>query len=64
MTAAAAVVVETIPVLRGGVGNVAWFFLWMLTVIAGGGALRFGGLGTVAASMSQAMAVQRLRPAA
>ena len=62
MTAAAAVVVETIPVLRGGVGNIAWFFLWMLTVIAGGGA-PFGGLGTVAASMSQAMAVQRLRPA-
>jgi hypothetical protein len=62
MTAAAAVVFETIPVLRGGVGNIAWFFLWMFSVIAGGGA-PFGGLGTVAASMSHAMAAQRLRPA-
>lgn len=62
MTAAAAVVFETIPVLRAGVGNIAWFFLWMFTVIAGGGA-PFGGLGTVAASMRQAMAAQQLRPA-
>jgi hypothetical protein len=62
MTAAAAVVFETIPVLRGGVGNIAWFFLWMFTVIAGGGA-PFGGLGTVAASMRQAMAAQQLRAA-
>ena len=62
MTAAAAVVFETIPVLRGGVGNIAWFFLWMFTVIAGGGA-PFGGLGTVGASMRQAMAAQQLRPA-
>jgi ABC-type transport system involved in multi-copper enzyme maturation permease subunit len=62
MTAAAAVVFETIPVLRGGVGNIAWFFLWMFTVIAGGGA-PLGGLGTVAASMRQTMAAQQLRPA-
>ena len=45
MTAAAAVVFETIPVLRGGVGNIAWFFVWMFTVIAGGGPGRWPGGG-------------------
>lgn len=60
MTAAAAVVFETIPVLRGGLGNIAWIFLWMFTVIAGGSA-PLGGLSPVAASMRQAMAAQHLR---
>jgi hypothetical protein len=60
MTAAAALVFETIPVLRGGVGNIAWFFLWMCTVIAGGGA-PLGGLGQIAASMRRALAAQHLR---
>jgi hypothetical protein len=27
LTAAAAVLLETIPVLRGGLGSIAWFFL-------------------------------------
>ena len=58
-TAAAAVLVETIPVLRSGLGNIAWFFVWMITAIAGQGG-PFGGLGTVATSMRHAMAAQHL----
>jgi hypothetical protein len=30
LTAALAVLFETLPVLRGGLGNVAWFFVWSL----------------------------------
>jgi hypothetical protein len=45
LTAAAAVLFETIPVLRVGLGNIAWFFLWMITAIAGQGA-PLGGPGT------------------
>src|SRR6266487_3738243 len=62
LTAAAAVLFETIPVLRAGLGNIAWFFLWMITAIAGQG-VPLGGLGTVAKSMRQAMAAQHLPPA-
>ena len=47
ITAAAAVLFETVPVLRGGLGNVAWFFFWIFAAIAGGGAplggLEYGG---------------------
>ncbi|WP_026400841.1 hypothetical protein [Actinomadura rifamycini] len=35
VTAAAALLSETVPVLRGGVGNVGWFFVWMAGVLAG-----------------------------
>src|SRR6266487_946550 len=63
VTAAAAVPFETIPVLRAGLGNIAWFFLWMITAIAGQG-VPLGGLGTVAKSMRQAMAAQHLPAAA
>jgi hypothetical protein len=35
-TAALAVLFETLPVLRGGVGNVIYFFLW-IALLAGGG---------------------------
>jgi hypothetical protein len=63
VTAAAAVLLETIPVLRAGLGNIAWFFVWMITAIAGAG-VPLGGLGAVAASMREAMAAQHLRPAA
>ncbi len=62
VTAAAAVLFETIPVLRAGLGNIAWFFVWMITAIAGAG-VPLGGLGIVAASMRQAMAAQHLHPA-
>jgi hypothetical protein len=66
LTAVAAVLFETIPGLRGGLGNIAWFFLWMIAAIAGQGAgAPLGGLGTaaVAASMRLALAAQHL-PAA
>jgi hypothetical protein len=63
LTAAAAVLFETIPVLRAGLGNIVWFFLWMITAIAGQGA-PLGGLGTVAASMREAITAQHLHPAA
>jgi hypothetical protein len=33
--AALAVLFETLPVLRGGLGNVIWFFLWMGLLIGG-----------------------------
>ena len=36
-TAAMAVLFETLPVLRGGVGNVAWFFLWTGLLVVGVG---------------------------
>lgn len=32
LTAALAVVFETVPLLRGGFGNVAWFFLWGIAI--------------------------------
>jgi hypothetical protein len=34
LTAAVAVLFETLPVLRGGVGNVAWFFVWAFLGVA------------------------------
>jgi hypothetical protein len=32
LTAALAVLFETLPVLRGGAGNVLWFFLWVISM--------------------------------
>jgi hypothetical protein len=63
VTAAVAVLFETVPVLRAGVGNIAWFFLGMFLAIGGGG-VPLGGLGTVAASMRAALAAQHLPAAA
>jgi hypothetical protein len=34
--AALAVLFETLPVLRGGIGNVIFFFLWILLLVGGG----------------------------
>src|ERR1700748_2277805 len=34
LTAAVAVLFETLPVLRGGTGNVIWFFVWAFLGIA------------------------------
>ena len=62
VTAAAAVLFDALPVLRGGLGNIAWFFVWMICVIAGSGA-PLGGMGTITASMRTAMAAQHLPPA-
>ena len=61
LTATAAVLTETTPVLRGGLGNIAWFFIWMVFAIAGAGVPL--GFDAASASMRQAMAAQRLRPA-
>ena len=36
LTAAVAVLFETIPALRGGAGNIAWFFLWVFLLAATG----------------------------
>jgi len=58
LTASAAVLVETIPVLRGGLGNIAWFFVWMIFAIAGAGVPL--GFGSVRASMREAMTAQHL----
>ena len=63
LTATAAVLFDTIPVLRAGLGNIAWFFLWMIFAIAGQG-VPLGGLGTVAPSMREAIAAQHPQPAA
>ena len=61
LTAAAAVLAETVPVLRGGVGNIGWFFVWMAVAIAGAGVpLGFGAIDT---SMRHAMTARHLRPA-
>jgi hypothetical protein len=38
-----AVLFETLPVLRGGVGNVVWFFLWTALIVAGVGPAVQGG---------------------
>ncbi len=61
LTAAAAVLVETVPVLRGGLGNIAWFFMWIVFAIAGESVPL--GFGAVRTSMRQAMAAQHLHPA-
>ena len=61
LTAAAAVLVETVPVLRGGLGNIAWFFVWIAFAIAGGSVPL--GFGAVRTSMRLAMAAKHLHPA-
>jgi hypothetical protein len=61
LTAAAAVLAETIPGLRGGLGNIGWLFVWMVFAISGGGVPL--GFGLARASMRAAMAAQHLRPA-
>ncbi|KPC91508.1 hypothetical protein ADL27_29960, partial [Streptomyces sp. NRRL F-6602] len=46
LTAAAAVLFETVPVLRGGVGNVIWFFVALVVGIGGQSSdAPLGGLG-------------------
>ncbi len=50
IVAAFAVLFETIPGLRGGFGNIAWFFLWVALMpasIFSGGALDLLGMGAV-----------------
>ncbi|MFB7477130.1 hypothetical protein [Kitasatospora sp. NPDC056184] len=60
-TAALAVLFETVPLLRGGPGNVAWFAFAPLLLIAGersGAPLGGLGLGPVAASLSDGLAAR------
>ncbi|MBP0448781.1 hypothetical protein J5Y04_04385 [Kitasatospora sp. RG8] len=46
VTAAAAVLFETLPLLRGGAGNVAWFLVSLVVVVGGQSpGAPFGGLG-------------------
>ncbi|TWV17165.1 hypothetical protein [Streptomyces albidoflavus] len=46
LTAAAALLFETVPVLRGGLGNIAWFCVALVVGIKGQSAdARFGGFG-------------------
>ncbi|MEU6426002.1 hypothetical protein ABZ860_08865 [Microbispora sp. NPDC046973] len=67
LTAAAAVLFETVPLLRGGVGNVVWFVV-SLVLLIGGQSRRapLGGLGVHAAtqwaadSMRAALAAQSI----
>jgi hypothetical protein len=61
LTAAAAVMTETVQVLRGGLGNIAWFFVWIAFAIAGAGVPL--GFGAVSVSMRQAMIAQHLHAA-
>ena len=53
LTAAAAVLFETVPALRSGTGNIVWLFLWMTGSIGlqSGGGLDVFGLGHVITSM-------------
>jgi len=63
LTAAAAVLFETIPGMRGGLGNVVWFFVAMIAMIAGqSAAAPLGGLGVpvLAASMRADLAARGL----
>ncbi|GGM53725.1 hypothetical protein GCM10011608_43280 [Micromonospora sonchi] len=46
VTAAAAVFFETVRPLRGGFGNIVWFFVWLVFVLVGQGSdALFGGFG-------------------
>ncbi|MGD0128220.1 MAG: hypothetical protein ABSF46_22890 [Terriglobia bacterium] len=58
VTGALAALFESVPVLRGGVGNVVWFFAWSflitLPVITGHEGLDFTGLFAVMASVTRA----------
>ncbi|WP_433389164.1 ABC transporter permease [Micromonospora sp. KLBMP9576] len=61
VTATAAVLFETLPVLRGGFGNVVWFFVAMFAVLAGQSPdAPLGGLGVhvFAESLRDAFAAQ------
>lgn len=59
VTAAAAVLFETTPGLRGGTGNILWFFLAIVAAIAGqSAAAPLGGLGVHAVAVSLQTALQ------
>ncbi|MET8627666.1 hypothetical protein ABZW30_28635 [Kitasatospora sp. NPDC004669] len=67
LTAAAAILFETVPLLRAGFGNVVWFVLALVISVGGqSGSAPFGGLGVhqVAQSLNAAMGNQHLQSAA
>ncbi|GAA2591803.1 hypothetical protein GCM10010399_22900 [Dactylosporangium fulvum] len=67
VTAAAAVLFETTPVLRGGFGNVLWCFVWMVGAVAGQSPdAPLGGIGMahVTASMAADLAGRSPAPEA
>ena len=58
LVAALAVLFETLPGLRGGLGNVVFFIVWMallVLAIEGGGTFDFGGFGLLHDSMTSAL---------
>ncbi|MBB4918975.1 hypothetical protein [Streptosporangium saharense] len=53
LTAAAALIFETVPLLRGGLGNITWFFVWLAIVLVGQAPQApFGGMGVHAVVMT------------
>jgi hypothetical protein len=65
LTAAAALLFETVPVLRTGFGNIVWFFLWSVVAIGGQSPRApLGGIGvhSVVRSLAAAMAAQGIDP--
>ncbi|MFD0884679.1 hypothetical protein ACFQ08_08950 [Streptosporangium algeriense] len=53
LTAAAALIFETVPLLRGGLGNITWFFVWLVIVLVGQAPQTpFGGMGVHPVVMS------------
>lgn len=62
ITASLAVLFETLPVLRGGVGNVVYFFVWSFALAAGaqGGFDDATGIQVLASSTRQAL--ERINP--
>jgi hypothetical protein len=65
ITGALALLFETLPVLRGGVGNVIYFFVWTFGLAAGAESRRFDdAVGIHILSNSTQQALERLNPAA
>ncbi|ASW56810.1 ABC transporter permease [Plantactinospora sp. KBS50] len=60
-TAGMALLFETVPLLKGGLGNILWFVVWLAVAIGGQSPdAPLGGIGVhaVAASMAQSMSAQ------
>ncbi len=65
ITGAIALLFETLPVLRGGAGNVVYFFVWTFGLAAGAESRRFDdAVGIHIFSNSTQQALERLNPAA
>ncbi|MEV1022329.1 hypothetical protein [Streptomyces sp. NPDC050264] len=65
VTAAAALLFETIPLLKAGLGNVVWFFVWTVAVLGGQSPhAPLGGIGVadVVRSLGSALRAQGVDP--